>query len=91
MSPAPKRHHSAVRAPQRWCVRVAGQVEAVALGQLGWSVCCPHRFLNVARRLLDHSLIHPSARQTGSRKFAPSTCGWHHADAGQASSEEETV
>src|SRR5215217_7948682 len=25
----------------------------------------------------------------GSRKFAPHTCGWHHADAGQASSEEE--
>jgi hypothetical protein len=54
-------HHRAVRAPQRRCVRVAGQVEAVAFGQLGWSVCCPHALLNVARRLLDHTLINPSA------------------------------
>jgi len=55
------RHHRAVRSPQHGCVRVAGQVEAVAFGQLGWSVCCPHALLNVARRLLDHTRIHRSA------------------------------
>ena len=55
------RHHRAARSPQRGCVRVAGQVEAVALGQLGWSLRSPHALLNVARRLLDHTLIHPSA------------------------------
>jgi hypothetical protein len=55
------RHHRAVRSPQRGCVRVAGQVEAVAFEQLAWSVCSPYALLNVARRLLDHALIHPSA------------------------------
>jgi hypothetical protein len=55
------RHHRAVRSPQCGCVRVAGQVKAVAFGQLGWSVCSPHTLLNVARRLLDHTLIYPSA------------------------------
>ena len=54
-------HDRAVRSLQRGCVWVAGQVEAVAFGQLGWSMCCPHVLLNVARRLLDHTLIHPSA------------------------------
>jgi hypothetical protein len=32
-----------------------------------------------------------TARKKGSAKFAPYTCGWHHADAGQASSEEGTL
>jgi hypothetical protein len=36
-------------------------------------------------------LIHPSAWKTCSQKFAPGTFGWHHAAAGQASSEEDTV
>jgi hypothetical protein len=62
-------HHRAVRAPKRGCVRVAGQVEAVAFGQPGWSVCCPHALLNVARRLLDHTLVHPSAWKGSSQKF----------------------
>jgi hypothetical protein len=61
-------HHRAVRAPKRGCVRVAGQVEAVAFGQPGWSVCCPHALLNVARRLLDHTLVHPSAWKENSPK-----------------------
>jgi hypothetical protein len=46
-------HYRAVRSPQRGCVRVAGQVEAVAFEQLGWSVSSPHALLNVARRLLN--------------------------------------
>jgi hypothetical protein len=51
------RHHRAVRTPERGRVRVAGQVEAVAFGQSGWLVCCPHALFNVARRLLDHAFI----------------------------------
>ena len=55
------RYHRAVRSPQRGCVRVAGQVEVEAFGQLGLSVCCSHTLYNVARRLLDHTPMHPSA------------------------------
>ena len=39
---------------------------------------------------LPFALIHPSAWKWNSPKFAPDTCGWHHAPAGQASSEERT-
>ena len=53
-------HHRAVWAPQRGCVWVIDEVDAVAFWQLWWSMCCPHALLNVARRLLDHTLIHPS-------------------------------
>jgi hypothetical protein len=30
------RHHRAIRTPESGRVRVAGQIEAVASGQLGW-------------------------------------------------------
>jgi hypothetical protein len=62
-------HHRAIRAPQRRGVWVIGKVEAVAFGQLGWSVCSPHALLNVARRPLDHTLIHPSVWKVNSQKF----------------------
>jgi hypothetical protein len=44
-------HHCSVRAPQRRCVWVIGKVEAVAFGQLRWSVCFSHAALNVTRRV----------------------------------------
>ena len=72
------RNHRAVRAPQRGCVRVAGQVEAVAFGQLGWSVYYPDTLLNVARRLLDHTLMHPSAWKVNSQKLARGSREEHH-------------
>jgi hypothetical protein len=72
------RHHRAVRAPQRGCVWVIGEVDAVAFGQLGWSMCWPHALLNVARRLLDYTLIHPSAWKGNSPKFAPGFTRVHH-------------
>src|SRR5215213_3361811 len=48
-------HHRSVRAPQRRCVWVIGKVEAVAFGQLRWSVCFSHAALNVTRRLPDQT------------------------------------
>jgi hypothetical protein len=51
------RNYCGVRATQRGYIRVTGQVEAVAFGQPGRSVCSPHALLNVARRLLDHTHI----------------------------------
>jgi hypothetical protein len=51
------RDHRAVRAPQSGRVGIAGQIEAVASGQPGWYVYCPHALFNVARRLLDHTLV----------------------------------
>ena len=63
------RHHRAVWAPQRGCVWVIDEVDAVAFGQLGWSMCYPHALLNVARRLLDHILIHPSVWKVDSAHF----------------------
>jgi hypothetical protein len=56
-------------------VRVAGRVEEVAFGQLGWSVYRPHALLDAARRLLDHTpinrgsvIIHQAALRKG---FSP--------------------
>src|SRR5829696_2173169 len=44
----------------------------------------------VAASALSLALIHRSAWKGNSLKFAPNTCGWHHAPAGQASSKEDT-
>src|SRR5215203_6504140 len=44
----------------------------------------------VAASALSLALIHRSAWKGNSAKFAPRTCGWHHAPAGQASSKEDT-
>jgi hypothetical protein len=40
-------HHRSVRAPQRRCVWVIGEVEPVAFGELRWSVCFSHVAFNV--------------------------------------------
>ena len=62
-------HHRAVRAPQRRCVWVIGEVEAVALGQLRWSVCFSHAALKVTRRFVpDQIPIHRSAWKVDTRK-----------------------
>ena len=63
-------HHRSVRAPQGRCVRVLGEVEAVAFGQLRWSVCFSQAALNVTLRLPpDQTLIHPSAWKKISAKL----------------------
>jgi hypothetical protein len=55
-------HHRAVRASQRRRVWVIGQVEAVAFGQLRWSVCFSHAALNVTRRLLPDQTLFSRVR-----------------------------
>jgi nucleotide-binding universal stress UspA family protein len=44
----------------------------------------------IPNEVLCRRLIHRSAWKGNSPKFAPKTCGWHHAATGQASSEEDT-
>ena len=41
-------------------------------------------------RFEPHSDFPDSLWKGNSQKFAPNMCGWHHADVGQASSEEDT-
>jgi hypothetical protein len=63
-------HHHAVRASQGRCIWVIGEVEAVAFGQLRWSVCFSHAAFNVTRCLPpDQTLIHRSAWKGNSAKL----------------------
>jgi hypothetical protein len=85
---AEARHHRGVRTPQRGCIRVTGQVEAVAFGQPECSVCCPTLYATSPEGfwITPFSL---GARKRHSRKFAPAFGRWHHAHERKCNTKED--